>query len=148
MRKSNPEYLYKIMEAAYFEDAVLYGRVLFNLASHIANREGGNADPTEHRGEIRVEHEDYTPVRFGVNSLIYCFTYNLESYLDMRRLKTNEVVLKFRFEDVLNFYDYLGVPSIWYGYVSYGKVLQEPMQIKMFDERAYDIYGFHSNYVL
>lgn len=148
MRKQNPEYLYKVMKASYFEEAVLYGRVLFNLAKHIANHEGGNADPTEHRGEICVEHDDYPPVSFGVNSLIYCFTYDIESYLGMYPLKSNEVVLKFKFEDVLNFYDYLGVPSIWYGYVSYEKVLQEPMQIKMFDKRAYDIYDLHANYVL
>lgn len=138
MRYETPRFLYKVMQTDYFRDAVLFGRLLFNLSTHIGKHKAANGDPGENKAEVEVGvNGDGNPMKYGVNSLIYCFTYDIDKYLSLRPLQDNEVVLQFKYEDVLAFFDYLGVNAFYHGYVSYGRELRAPMNIVILDKEAF-----------
>lgn len=137
MNSNVPKYLYKVIKIKYFRDAVVYGRLLFNTLGSIKNCVGENADRSEFDGEIKVVFPDGSVRTYRGDYLIYCFTYDIESYLSKYPLGSDSVVLKFNTDIVLNFMESLGVTSCWYSHINYSERSDTELNCMIFDEYMY-----------
>lgn len=116
------EYLYKVMKKKFYERALQFGDLYFQSTFHLDKCTSYNKDVNENKTEV-IEHfnVDDFPVEYssGIYCFSYCFTMDINKYLAKYQLANDYVILRFSFEDVVNFFNSLALRNLAYGKISY-----------------------------
>lgn len=121
-----PKYLYKIIKVQYFLNALRYGDIVFMDSLYPHTGVGVNVDRSEYISREILAQRQIGDTLFteyaSAHRLIYCFTTNIESYTRRNPLKPDEIILRFDFDDVFEFFESMFTPVFYYGRISYNNV--------------------------
>lgn len=139
-----PKYLYKVMKVEYFLKALRFGDIAFMSGKYSKTGSNVNVDVGEAESKAKKEEAKFVETKgtkeVAFTRFMYCFTTQIDLYVSHYTLKSDEIVLRFRFEDVIDFFNSIDIYQYFHGRVCYNGKLNHISHVYVQERQPQDIH--------